>query len=71
MCQSSIDCSGYPSKAGRGLRVGHLADPNEPMLLGALGALEVGLRRRSVPLGGGGLAAAVASLAGGGEPGGP
>jgi alanine-glyoxylate transaminase/serine-glyoxylate transaminase/serine-pyruvate transaminase len=55
--------------AGRVLRVGHLGDLNEPMLLGALGALEVAMRRRAVPLGEGGLAAAVASLAGGGDAG--
>jgi alanine-glyoxylate transaminase/serine-glyoxylate transaminase/serine-pyruvate transaminase len=57
--------------AGRVLRVGHLGDLNEPMLLGALGALEVAMRRRAVPLGEGGLAAAVASLAGGGDAGDP
>ena len=57
--------------AGRVLRVGHLGDLNEPMLLGALGSLEVAMRRRAVPLGGGGLAAAVASLAGGGDAGDP
>ena len=55
--------------AGRVLRVGHLGDLNEPMLLGALGSLEVAMRRRAVPLGGGGLAAAVASLAGDGDAG--
>ena len=50
--------------AGRLLRVGHLGDLNEPMILGALGVLEVGLRRRGVPLGEGGLAAAAGFLAG-------
>jgi hypothetical protein len=34
------------------------------MLLGALGCLEVGLRRQGVPIGEGGLAAAIAALAG-------
>ncbi len=49
--------------AGHVLRSGHLGDLNEAMLLGALGTLEIALRRRGVPLGEGGLAAAVAFLA--------
>jgi alanine-glyoxylate transaminase/serine-glyoxylate transaminase/serine-pyruvate transaminase len=48
--------------AGRVLRIGHLGDLNESMLLGALGTLEIGLRRHGVPLGEGGLAAAVTFL---------
>jgi alanine-glyoxylate transaminase / serine-glyoxylate transaminase / serine-pyruvate transaminase len=49
--------------AGRVLRIGHLGDLNESMLLGALGTLEIALRRQGVPLGEGGLAAAVSFLA--------
>jgi alanine-glyoxylate transaminase / serine-glyoxylate transaminase / serine-pyruvate transaminase len=49
--------------AGRVLRIGHLGDLNEAMLLGAMGTLEIGLRRQGMPLGEGGLAAAVAFLA--------
>jgi alanine-glyoxylate transaminase/serine-glyoxylate transaminase/serine-pyruvate transaminase len=49
---------------GRLLRIGHLGDLNEAMLLGALGSLEIGLRRQGVPVGDGGLHAAVAALAG-------
>jgi len=48
---------------GRALRIGHLGDLNEPMILGALGALEAGLAIRGIPHGPGALAAAAACLA--------
>lgn len=48
---------------GRALRIGHLGDLNEPMILGALGALEAGMRILGVPHGDGALAAAAAHLA--------
>lgn len=47
---------------GRGFRVGHLGDLNEPMLLGALGGLETAMTVLGLPHGDG-LPAAVASLA--------
>ena len=47
---------------GRALRIGHLGDLNEPMLLGALGGLETAMTVLGLPHGHG-LPAAVASLA--------
>ncbi len=49
--------------AGQLLRIGHLGDLNEPMILGALGALEAGMRLQGVPHVPGGVAAATAYLA--------
>jgi alanine-glyoxylate transaminase/serine-glyoxylate transaminase/serine-pyruvate transaminase len=49
--------------AGRLLRIGHLGDLNEPMLLGALGGLEVAMRASAVPHAGGGVDAAAQYLA--------
>ncbi len=48
---------------GRALRIGHLGDLNEPMILGALGALELALEVVGVPYSKGGVAAAIAALA--------
>ena len=47
----------------RVLRIGHLGDLNEPMILGTLGALEMSLRINSVPHGRGGVDAAMDWLA--------
>jgi alanine-glyoxylate transaminase/serine-glyoxylate transaminase/serine-pyruvate transaminase len=44
---------------GRVLRIGHLGDLNEPMMLGTLGALEMSLRINGVPHGRGGVDAAM------------
>ena len=44
-------------------RIGHLGDLNEPMLLGALTAIEMGLRIEGVPHGRGGVEAAMEFLA--------
>ena len=49
--------------AGRLLRIGHLGDLNEPMLLGALGGLEIAMRASGVPHVGGGVDAAAQYLA--------
>ena len=49
--------------AGRLLRIGHLGDLNEPMLLGALGGLEVAMRAGGVPHVAGGVDAAAQYLA--------
>ena len=49
---------------GRVFRVGHLGDLNEPMLLGALAAVEMALRINNVPHGRGGVDAAMEFLAG-------
>lgn len=48
---------------GRLLRIGHLGDFDEAMILGALGVLELVLRERAVPHGPGGVEAAIAALA--------
>mgnify|MGYP002839651825 FL=1 len=49
--------------AGKAFRIGHLGDLNEPMILGALGAVEGSLRVCRVPIGQGGLQAATQYLA--------
>jgi len=45
------------------LRIGHMGDLNEPMLLGALAGVELALRDAGVPIGRGGLEAAQDLLA--------
>ena len=49
---------------GEVFRIGHLGDLNEPMVLGTLGAVELGMRACGVPHGQGGIEAALESLAG-------
>jgi alanine-glyoxylate transaminase / serine-glyoxylate transaminase / serine-pyruvate transaminase len=49
---------------GNVFRIGHLGDLNEPMLLGALAAIEMALRVEDIPHGRGGVDAAMAFLAG-------
>ena len=49
---------------GKVFRIGHLGDLNEPMLLGALAAVEMALRIGGVPHGRGGVDAAMDYLAG-------
>lgn len=48
---------------GHVFRIGHLGDLNEPMILGALTAVEMSLRRNGVPHGKGGVEAAMAHFA--------
>jgi len=54
---------GLSKLAGRVFRIGHLGDLNEPMLLGALAAVEMSLRINGVPYAEGGVDAAMAYLA--------
>ena len=54
---------GLGKLGGRVFRIGHLGDLNEPMLLGALGAIEMALGIAKVPHGKGGVDAAMAYLA--------
>ena len=54
---------GLARLAGKVFRIGHLGDLNEPMLLGTLGATEVGLRLEGIPHAPGGVQAAMAYLA--------
>lgn len=48
---------------GRLLRIGHLGDLDEAMILGALAVLELVLRRQGIPHRAGGVEAAIAALA--------
>ena len=45
------------------LRIGHLGDLNEPMVLGTLGAIEMSLKINGVPHARGGVDAAMEYLA--------
>jgi alanine-glyoxylate transaminase/serine-glyoxylate transaminase/serine-pyruvate transaminase len=54
---------GLGKLGGKIFRIGHLGDLNEPMLLGALAAIEMGMRIDGVPHGRGGVEAAMAFLA--------
>lgn len=55
---------GLGKLGGKIFRIGHLGDLNEPMLLGALSAVEMSLRIAGVPHGRGGVDAAMDFLAG-------
>jgi alanine-glyoxylate transaminase/serine-glyoxylate transaminase/serine-pyruvate transaminase len=48
---------------GRLFRIGHLGDLNEPMVLGALAAVEMALELADIPHGKGGVLAAMEYLA--------
>ena len=54
---------GLGKSAGQMLRIGHLGDLNEPMVLGTLGAIEMSLKINGVPHGRGGVDAAMEFLA--------
>ncbi len=54
---------GLPPFEGKMIRIGHLGDLNEPMILGALAALELAFLRFGVDHAPGGVEAAIASLA--------
>lgn len=47
----------------KAFRIGHLGDLNEPMILGALATVELGLQMMQIPHGKGGAEAAIAALA--------
>ncbi len=53
---------GLGKLGGRVFRIGHLGDLNEPMLLGALAAVEMSLRINGVPFGRGGVDVAMEFL---------
>ena len=55
---------GLGKLGGKIFRIGHLGDLNEPMLLGALTAIEMALRIDGIPHGRGGVEAAMAFIAG-------
>jgi alanine-glyoxylate transaminase / serine-glyoxylate transaminase / serine-pyruvate transaminase len=54
---------GLSKLGGKVFRIGHLGDLNEPMLLGALAAIEMALRIEGIPHGRGGVDAAMEYLA--------
>ena len=54
---------GLGKLGGKIFRIGHLGDLNEPMLLGALAAVEMGMRIEGIPHGRGGVEAAMNFLA--------
>ena len=54
---------GIGDLSGKAFRIAHMGHVNAPMVLGALGAVEMALQARGVPHGSGGVAAAVAALA--------
>jgi alanine-glyoxylate transaminase/serine-glyoxylate transaminase/serine-pyruvate transaminase len=53
---------GLTTLQGRVFRIGHMGDLNEPMLLGALGAIELALAEAGVPHARGGVDAAMDAL---------
>jgi alanine-glyoxylate transaminase / serine-glyoxylate transaminase / serine-pyruvate transaminase len=53
---------GLAALQGKVFRIGHMGDLNEPMLLGALGAIELALADAGVPHASGGVMAAMESL---------
>ena len=53
---------GLAKLQGRVFRIGHMGDLNEPMLLGALGGIELALAEAGMPHGRGGVEAAMDSL---------
>ncbi len=53
---------GIGDLSGKAFRIAHMGHVNAPMVLGALGAVEMALQALGVPHGAGGVAAAVASL---------
>ncbi len=55
---------GLGKLTNRVFRIGHLGDLNEPMILGTLGVVEMSLGLAGIPHGKGGVAAAMAYLAG-------
>jgi alanine-glyoxylate transaminase/serine-glyoxylate transaminase/serine-pyruvate transaminase len=45
--------------SGKAIRIAHMGHVNAPMVLGTLGAVEVGLQALDIPHGKGGLQAAI------------
>jgi alanine-glyoxylate transaminase/serine-glyoxylate transaminase/serine-pyruvate transaminase len=65
-CEHQLNTSlggGLGRLSGKAFRIGHMGDINEPMLLGALGSVELGLEICGIPHGKGSVTAAIATLA--------
>jgi alanine-glyoxylate transaminase/serine-glyoxylate transaminase/serine-pyruvate transaminase len=56
--------SGIGDLSGKAFRIAHMGYANAPMLLGTLGAVEIGLKSLGIPHGRGGVQAAIESLQG-------
>ena len=63
--------AGLGALAGKAFRIGHIGDFNDAMLIGVLGAIELGLEAAGVPRDAGGVAVAMRSLATGSNAPGP
>ena len=66
ICESQLNTSlggGLGRLSGKAFRIGHMGYINEPMLLGALGSVELGLTMCGAPHGEGSVTAAIKSLA--------
>ncbi len=65
-CEHALNTSlggGLGRLSGKAFRIGHMGDINEPMLLGALGSIELALEMCGIPHGKGSVTAAIAALA--------
>ena len=65
-CENQLNTSlggGLGRLSGKAFRIGHMGDINEPMMLGALGSVELGLEMCGIPHGKGSVTAAIATLA--------
>jgi alanine-glyoxylate transaminase/serine-glyoxylate transaminase/serine-pyruvate transaminase len=65
ICRESMGVTlglGIGDLADRAFRIGHMGHVNAPMILGVLGTIETALLDMGAPLGGSGVAAAVAAL---------
>lgn len=66
MCRDNFSVAvggGLGKLIGKAFRIGHMGDMNEPMILGCLASVEAALKRLDVPLGAGGVQAAIDWLA--------
>ncbi|WP_281684829.1 pyridoxal-phosphate-dependent aminotransferase family protein [Thalassobaculum salexigens] len=64
LAESNVALGGGLSRlSGKVIRIGHLGDLNEPMILGCLATVEMQLKRQGIPHGEGGVDAAVKYLA--------
>ena len=65
-CEQQLNTSlggGLGRFSGKAFRIGHMGFINEPMMLGALGSVELGLEMCNIPHGKGSVTAAIATLA--------
>ena len=58
----SFSASDSATLEGKAFRIAHMGYSNAPMLLGTLGAVEMGLKALGIPHGAGGVGGAIAYL---------